>query len=657
MANNPYVNKVVYGNDTVMDISDTTADEDDVVSGKTFYKASGAKGVGRAVIPSTDDCYKTTDDEAYAIGDNDYFPYYSDSLSEKVKISWYNFKSRIKAYFDTIYAQFAGTEAELRDTVGWTGKNLYPLTLDSLKELNTSGTWSDNVYTLNSVSFTVSTNADGYVTAVTTSGTASAQTSFYFISSTVGGISDYLPSGNYIMNGCANGGSVTGSFRMDFDIGTTMNIATDSSDVSFSVPSDSSLLVFWTIGISSGQSMASKTFYPMIRKATIGSNTFEPYHPSVKQTLRDAEVIEGKNLLNVTATTQTINGVTFTVNADGSVKVNGTATANTFLTFPFVLPIGEFILTGCPASGGYGNYLAKITDRQGSAITGIADDTGSGSTFTNSSALDVQYSIRIANGYTASNVVFKPMLRYATEADPTFEPYYIPLKDGKFDRAEQRVLGAKNLLLPDKATSQTVSGVTFTVNADGSIKANGTATAQILFEVSRIYDTIENVILNGCPSGGSTTTYDLRLGGASGTNYIEWGDGVYIEKEAPSGGTYSSVYIVIRNGQVVSNLMFKPMLRLASDPDDTYAPYAMTNKELTDKVQTVYKTATVDSSGMVTFTGVDTSKSYSIEADYGTSWNAPPVTYTKIQISGTTLIYTLSGANNGQTIRLIDKKY
>ena len=83
--------------------------------------------------------------------------------------------------------------------------------------------------------------------------------------------------------------------------------------------------------------------------------------------------------------TQTINDVTFTVNDDGSITVDGTATANTFLNVPFILPVGDFILTGCPAGGGYENYIAKITNTNGSAIPGIADDTGNGSTFTNSS--------------------------------------------------------------------------------------------------------------------------------------------------------------------------------------------------------------------------------------------------------------------------------
>ena len=46
MAENQYVNKVVFGNTTVMDISDTTADPTKVLASEKFYDRSGAPQVG-----------------------------------------------------------------------------------------------------------------------------------------------------------------------------------------------------------------------------------------------------------------------------------------------------------------------------------------------------------------------------------------------------------------------------------------------------------------------------------------------------------------------------------------------------------------------------------------------------------------------------------
>lgn len=40
------INKVVYGNNTLIDITDTTATESDVAEGVVFYKADGTRSVG-----------------------------------------------------------------------------------------------------------------------------------------------------------------------------------------------------------------------------------------------------------------------------------------------------------------------------------------------------------------------------------------------------------------------------------------------------------------------------------------------------------------------------------------------------------------------------------------------------------------------------------
>ena len=351
MANNPYVNKVIYGSNTVMDISDTTAEEGDVVNGKTFYKASGAKGVGSAVIPDISNCYQTTDDAETDIQDADYFPFLDSSASEKKKTLWSNIKAKLKTYFDTLYATYIGAEGLIKTTVGWSVKNILNCDI-------TSGS-----HTKNGLTIYVSKYIDGTISSIQVSGTATAY--------------------------------------------TLIEIASSISD-----------------------------------------------------------------------------------------NIYGELTGNTY-------------------------------------------------------------------------------------------------------------------------------------------------------------------ILNGCPSGGSSSTYGLLISGDYGSEYTDYGDGVLIANGVLNG----KVYIVVANGYTANNLYFYPMIRNKNVADATYERYYENVNSKLDKkadisdIESIYKTATADSNGeTVTFTDVDTSKSYDIEADLGTSWDGPAPSYTSVKITGTSLIYTLANANAGQSFRLIDLK-
>lgn len=50
---NLYKNKIIYGDQTLMDITDTTAEEEDVIEGQVFYRANGARSTGTLTDATT----------------------------------------------------------------------------------------------------------------------------------------------------------------------------------------------------------------------------------------------------------------------------------------------------------------------------------------------------------------------------------------------------------------------------------------------------------------------------------------------------------------------------------------------------------------------------------------------------------------------------
>lgn len=145
------------------------------------------------------------------------------------------------------------------------------------------------------------------------------------------------------------------------------------------------------------------------------------------------------------------------------------------------------------------------------------------------------------------------------------------------------VLGAKNLL-PNNATNQTVNGVTFTVNDDGSITANGTASANTGFTIALDIDA-RGMILSGCPAGGSRSTYSLQYTNYVDESFADEGNGITIPLSTNTGLWRVAIWITAQS--IVNNLVFKPMIRPASITDDTYVPYSMTNREMTPYVQSI----------------------------------------------------------------------
>jgi hypothetical protein len=117
------------------------------------------------------------------------------------------------------------------------------------------------------------------------------------------------------------------------------------------------------------------------------------------------------------------------------------------------------------------------------------------------------------------------------------------------------------------------SGVTFKVdsNSEGyvtkiTVNASPSSSAFSFYLKRENITYTNNMILNGCPSGGGDATYDLRVTGG----YRDIGSGVTI----PANTSFNVFWIVIRSGITVSNLVFQPMIRLSTESDPTFAPYS-----------------------------------------------------------------------------------
>ena len=89
MANNPYVNKVIYGDQTVIDLTMDTLTASNLTAGVTGHDRSGAPIVGTA------DYYSPSDTADVNINTGDYLPWSKSDASAKKKITFSDFIDKI----------------------------------------------------------------------------------------------------------------------------------------------------------------------------------------------------------------------------------------------------------------------------------------------------------------------------------------------------------------------------------------------------------------------------------------------------------------------------------------------------------------------------------------------------------------------------------
>lgn len=192
----------------------------------------------------------------------------------------------------------------------------------------------------------------------------------------------------------------------------------------------------------SAYSLANTVDYPLVELNLYGKSTQNgtptPENPVDIVSVGDNGSIEiktwGKNLFDLSKCgwkTKELNGLSFTINDNGEIIVNGTATAATTVIFTSnsmqgKITSGQLILSGCPQTGVSGG-TCRLQFYYNSPSLGSKQIWQSNSVEATitlpSDYTDYNCSIVINSGFTANNLVFKPMLRIATITDSTFEPY------------------------------------------------------------------------------------------------------------------------------------------------------------------------------------------------------------------------------------------
>jgi hypothetical protein len=171
------------------------------------------------------------------------------------------------------------SKSALVELVDGGAKNRLPFNdLAVIKTKNTDGTWNDNAYTWNGITFTI--NSDF---SVTVDGTAAGGNAVLVLSRT-GGFS--IEEGSWVLSGCPEGGSET-----------TYNIAIagTASDTGNTAEFTSVTNKLVRIYVISDTTVDSLTFKPMVcsKAAWDISQVYQPYRPSYQELYERILALEG----------------------------------------------------------------------------------------------------------------------------------------------------------------------------------------------------------------------------------------------------------------------------------------------------------------------------------------------------------------------------
>ena len=127
------------------------------------------------------------------------------------------------------------------------------------------------------------------------------------------------------------------------------------------------------------------------------------------------------------------------------------------------------------------------------------------------------------------------------------------------DREYPEIIGgtvAWNQHVTFSQATYTEKGLTIKRNADGTIEISGTATEDWYSNIGNTVTSFLNhkILIKGCPSGGSSSTYSMRDGYTAGDKYKDFGDGNIVVGKANF-----IIQIIVGRGTALSTpIIFKP---------------------------------------------------------------------------------------------------
>lgn len=262
---------------------------------------------------------------------------------------------------------------------------------------------------------------------------------------------------------------------------------------------------------------------------------------------------------------KTVNGVTFTVNTDGAITINGTATG--FASFIFSTGADKINFIGgmtyyFSCRHGIISYLTE----EGSETNYIFSDSNPSFTWGEGWIFQSIY-MQLNEGQTADNLTVYPMLNEGSTAKP-YMPYFSGLKNAFF----KEIVSTGRNLIPypySDGMSKTINGITFTVNNNGSVTINGINNSE--------NDSTFFLMRNGNLSVGAYSfglnVSDLEF---SIIAYIKRKDGAndYLKNTFTinEGDILRSLYILARPNKQYVNFVVCPMLNYGSSAFP-YEPY------------------------------------------------------------------------------------